>query len=134
MDYRHKLQQADREARASGLAALAIIVFWTLAGFGASLFDVTLFHVPLWALAGCLGTWLFAIVLCVWLARRVFRNFAWEDEEAGRDPVYKDPVCREEATAAVPPAGQSRALPAQGHASGQEADASRTCPRGGTHE
>lgn len=129
MDYRHKLQQADREARASGLAALAIIVFWTLAGFGASLFDVTLFHVPLWALAGCLGTWLFAIVLCVWLARRVFRNFDWEDEAAGRDPV-----CREEGTAAVPPAGQPRALPAQGHASDQGEDASMTCPRGGTHE
>ena len=63
MDHEDKMRQIDREAKASGLAALAIILFWIVAGFGVSRLDITVFHFPLWAITGCIGTWLFAIAL-----------------------------------------------------------------------
>lgn len=85
MDHEDKMRQIDREAKASGLAALAIILFWIVAGFGVSRLDITVFHFPLWAITGCIGTWLFAIALSVWLVARVFRNFDWEKPEQGGD-------------------------------------------------
>ena len=85
MDHEDKMRQIDREAKASGLAALAIILFWIVAGFGVSRLDITVFHFPLWAITGCIGTWLFAIALSVWLVARVFRNFDWEKPEQDWD-------------------------------------------------
>lgn len=85
MDHEDKMRQIDREAKASGLAALAIILFWIVAGFGVSRLDITVFHFPLWAITGCIGTWLFAIALSVWLVARVFRNFDWEKTGQQRD-------------------------------------------------
>lgn len=85
MDHEDKMRQIDREAKASGLAALAIILFWIVAGFGVSRLDITVFHFPLWAITGCIGTWLFAIALSVWLVARVFRNFDWEKPGQQRD-------------------------------------------------
>ncbi len=90
MDHDDKMRQIDREARASGLAVLAIVLFWTVAGFGVSRLDVTLFHLPLWAITGCLGTWLFATGLSVWLVARVFKNFEWEDTDSARDRGCQD--------------------------------------------
>ncbi len=75
MNHREKMHQITREARASGLAALAIILFWVLAGFGVSCLDITIWHLPLWTITGCLGTWLFAVFLSVWLVKRVFQDF-----------------------------------------------------------
>lgn len=85
MNHREKMQQITREARASALAVLAIILFWVLAGFGVSCLDITILHLPLWAITGCLGTWCFAVFLSVWLVRRVFKDFDL-DCEASREP------------------------------------------------
>ena len=52
---------------------------------GVSRLDITVFHFPLWAITGCIGTWLFAIALSVWLVARVFRNFDWEKPGQQRD-------------------------------------------------
>lgn len=92
MDHEDKMRQIDREAKASGLAALAIILFWIVAGFGVSRLDITVFHFPLWAITGCIGTWLFAIALSVWLVARVFRNFDWEKTGQQRDDA-SSPSC-----------------------------------------
>ena len=73
--YRDKLAQTNREAKATA-AALAVIVAVGLAGF-----DVQLFGTPLWIIAGCMGTWVAAVIAAIVLARFVFADFPLDDEE-----------------------------------------------------
>ena len=80
-NYQQKLAQADREAKATVVALLATIVAWIVLGFGLAGLDVQLFHTPLWVLGGTLGTWFFAIGVCVFLERRVFVDFELDDVE-----------------------------------------------------
>ena len=42
-----KYKQVCKEAKATGFALLALIVFWLLAGFGAAQLDIRVFHLPL---------------------------------------------------------------------------------------
>ena len=79
--YQEKLAQADREAKATVVALFATIVAWIVLGFGLAGLDVTLFHTPLWVIGGTLGTWLFAIGVCVFLERRVFVDFDLDEED-----------------------------------------------------
>ena len=81
--YQQKLEQADREAKATVVALFATIVAWVVLGFGLAGLDVQLFHAPLWVIGGTLGTWLFAIAVCVYLERRVFVDFDLDEDEAG---------------------------------------------------
>ena len=57
-------QQVRREAGRTALLLVLLIVFWLLAGFGLyALFPkVALCHIPLWAIFGSLGVWLFAVL------------------------------------------------------------------------
>lgn len=43
-----KFRQANREALATVLATIAVIIFWCLAGFGLADSDITFWHTPLW--------------------------------------------------------------------------------------
>lgn len=79
-----KFRQANREAKATVVAAAAVIIFWCLAGFGLADSDITFYNMPLWVWGGCLGTWLFAILVTVILTTKVFQNFDLEDEEENR--------------------------------------------------
>lgn len=79
-----KFRQANREAKATVVAAAAVIIFWCLAGFGLADSDITFYNMPLWVWGGCLGTWLFAILVTVILSTKVFQNFDLEDEEENR--------------------------------------------------
>ena len=83
--YQQKLAQADREAKATLVALLATIVAWIVLGFGLAGLDVQLFHTPLWVLGGTLGTWLFAIGVCVFMERRVFVDFDLDEEGDSAD-------------------------------------------------
>lgn len=81
-----KFRQANREARATVVAAAAVILFWCIAGFGLADIDLHFLQTPLWVWGGCVGTWLFAILVTVILAEKVFVNFdldSKEDEERG---------------------------------------------------
>ena len=80
--YQQKLEQADREAKATVVALLATIVVWIVLGFGLAGLDITLFHTPLWVIGGILGTWFFAIAVCVFLERRVFEDFDLDEDDA----------------------------------------------------
>lgn len=73
--YSEKLAQASREAKATVVALIATIAVWSLLGFGLAGLDVQVFHTPLWVVGGTLGTWLFAIAVCVFLEKRVFADF-----------------------------------------------------------
>lgn len=76
-----KFRQANREAKSTILATLAVIVFWLLAGFGLAGINVTIFHTPLWVVGGCIGTWLFAILVSIYLADYVFKDIDLDEEE-----------------------------------------------------
>lgn len=85
LSYKEKLRQANKEAAASVVALAVIVVAWIALGFGLSGVNVTLFSTPLWVLGGTVGTWLVAIAACVFLAKKVFADFPFEDEEASND-------------------------------------------------
>ena len=76
-----KFKQANREANATWLALLIVIVFWCVAGFGLADVKVEFFQTPLWVWAGCIGTWLFAIVVSVVLANCIFKDMDLDDKE-----------------------------------------------------
>ena len=79
--YKEKLSQADKEAKATVLALVATIIVWTIGGFGLSGLDIQMFHTPLWVLGGTLGTWGFAILVCLFLEKKVFVDFDLDDED-----------------------------------------------------
>ena len=95
--YQQKLSQADREAKATVVALVATIVVWIVLGFGLAGLDIKMFHTPLWVIGGTIGTWLFAIGVCVYLERSVFVDFDLDEEEngAGSNSPVEAGVCHE---------------------------------------
>lgn len=80
MKRKEKFEQIVREAKAVLWALLAIIVFWIVAGLGISRLDITVFHTPLWVITGCIGTWIFSIIVVVFLMKRIFKDFDLEED------------------------------------------------------
>ena len=80
MTEKEKYRQVCREAVATGIALLILIVFWLFAGFGLSGSTITIFRLPLWAAASTVGVWLFAIVLVWILTKFVFKDMDLGDE------------------------------------------------------
>ncbi|WP_444324757.1 DUF997 family protein, partial [Phascolarctobacterium faecium] len=76
-----KFNQANREAKASGLDVFIGSVFWCVAGCCLADVKVEFFQTPLWVWAGCIGTWLFAIVVSVVLANCIFKDMDLDDKE-----------------------------------------------------
>ncbi len=76
-----KFRQANKEARATIIATLAVIAFWTLAGFGLSGSSISFFHTPLWVWGGCIGTWIFAILVSLYLGYFVFKDNGLEEDK-----------------------------------------------------
>ena len=81
MNRKQKYGQIRKEAIACLWALVAIIVFWTVSGIGVSRLNITIFHTPLWAITGCIGTWIFSVALVIFLVKFVFRDFSLEDED-----------------------------------------------------
>lgn len=80
MKRKEKFEQIVKEAKAVLWALLAIIVFWIVAGLGISRLDITVFHTPLWVITGCIGTWIFSIIVVVFLMKRIFKDFDLEED------------------------------------------------------
>ena len=66
MTERGKYRQIKREAIATGVVLLLLILFWLVAGFGLSGLDVKVFHLPLWAVMGTVGVWFMAFYWCAY--------------------------------------------------------------------
>ena len=81
MDKKKIFKQIKKEAKATVIVLVLVIAVWCVLGFGLSRLDVTIFHTPLWAITGCLGTWIFSILAVWWLIKKVFRNFDLGEEE-----------------------------------------------------
>ena len=77
-----KYRQIRREAAATGVGLLMLIAFWIFAGFGLADVRGEVFHLPLWAVAGTIGTWCFAILLVKFLTSVVFKDMSLEDDAA----------------------------------------------------
>lgn len=67
-----------REALYTGLALAALILCWLIAGFALAGVDVKVFHLPLWAVTGTVGVWLFAICESWFLSRKLFQDINLE--------------------------------------------------------
>jgi uncharacterized membrane protein YhdT len=101
-----------REARATLIAAVLVMIFWWAAGFGLARVDFTIFSLPGWFVVSCFGSWLLAVVLVLFLITRVFKDFSLEDEdEAARDG---DPAENENAASARKENPRGPASPAGG--------------------
>ena len=57
-----KYRQVRKEAGATGGLLVLLILFWCFAGFGLAGVDAEIFGLPLWAVMGSVGVWIFAIV------------------------------------------------------------------------
>ena len=85
LSYKDKLDQATKEAKATVVALVAVVAVWILLGFGLAGSDIMLFHTPIWVIGGTVGTWLFTIAVCVFLAKKVFMDFDLGEEEVDND-------------------------------------------------
>ena len=84
MSNKQKYLQIRREAAFTGLALLALILFWLVAGFGTSSLDIKVMHLPLWAVLGSIGVWVMAIVLTFCLTHFVFKDMDLNGGEGDR--------------------------------------------------
>ncbi len=80
-----KFRQANREAVATVVAAAAVIVFWCIAGFGLADLDISFMHTPLWVWGGCVGTWIFAVLVTIFLTKKVFMDFSLDHDDEEDD-------------------------------------------------
>jgi len=74
-----KFSLVRREAIYTGLALVGLIIFWLIAGFGTAGIDAKIFHLPLWAVLGTFGVWIFAIFISYILSRKLFKNIDLEN-------------------------------------------------------
>lgn len=87
---KNRLTQAEkfslirREAIYTGIALIGLIIFWLIAGFGLSTIDAKIFHLPLWAVAGSIGVWLFAILASYILSHKLFKDIDLDGDENGK--------------------------------------------------
>ena len=81
MTRKEKFDQAAREAKAVRVGLILIILFWIISGFGVSRLEITVWHTPLWVITGCGGTWVFSLVLVTWIVKKVFKDFALDEED-----------------------------------------------------
>ena len=74
-----KYRQCRKEAGATGILLVLLILFWCVAGFGLSGTDADVFGLPLWAVLGTVGVWAFAILGVIVLVRGVFRDLPLDE-------------------------------------------------------
>lgn len=90
MNYKDKLQQANKEAKAAVVALFLTIIVWIVSGFGVAPLQIVVFNTPLWIITGCFGTWIFAIAAAVYMSNFVFKDIDLEDEENDLISHYSD--------------------------------------------
>ena len=79
-------RQVKKEAEATGLLLVVLILFWIAAGFGLSGAEGKVFGLPLWAVCGTVGVWIFAIVAVALLVHFVFRDMPLSAEDEAPEP------------------------------------------------
>ena len=75
---KEKFKIVKCEAIFTGIALIELIIFWFIAGFGTASLDIKIFHLPLWAILGTIGVWIFAIVISFVLSKKLFTDMDLE--------------------------------------------------------
>ena len=88
--YAEKMKQANREAKATVVALVLTVIVWVVLGFGIAPTGIEVFHTPLWIITGTVGTWLFAIVVAVFMSNRVIADVDLDDEPEPDAPEAGD--------------------------------------------
>ena len=83
MTEKEKYLQMRKETMWTGITLVVLILFWIAAGFGLAGTEVKLFGLPIWAVGGTIGVWLFAMVLVKVLTTIIFKDFPLD--EAGEE-------------------------------------------------
>ena len=83
MTYKEKFVQMNKEAKATWIVSAIIIAYWFLSGFGVYAIapEATIFYMPAWFILSCVGSWILAVVLVIYLVKKVFKNFDLDDDE-----------------------------------------------------
>lgn len=79
MEYKDKLKQCDREAIITLLGLIATIIVWTFCGFGLCNSNLEIFNLPIWIVAGCGGTFLFAVAFVLVMTKFVMKDVGLDD-------------------------------------------------------
>lgn len=80
MNYKEKLQQANKEAKAALVALVLTVLVWIVSGFGVAPLNIVIFNTPLWIITGCFGTWIFAVIAAVVMSKYVFKDIDLGEE------------------------------------------------------
>jgi uncharacterized membrane protein YhdT len=88
MEYRKKHAIMRREAAMTLAAAVVVMAFWWIAGFGLQDADFTILFMPGWFVVSCLGSWILSIAAVCLLVKRFFTVFSLEDDE--KDDTKED--------------------------------------------
>jgi len=78
--YAEKMQQANREAKATIVGLVVVVVAWIALGFGLAGTGIEVFHTPLWVITGTVGTWIVAIMVAVFMSKRVITDDDLDEE------------------------------------------------------
>jgi uncharacterized membrane protein YhdT len=84
MSYKEKFVQMNKEAKATWIAAIIVIAFWWISGFGvyaACGAEWTILGMPAWFMLSCFGSWILAIIAVVFITSKVFKDFDLDDDE-----------------------------------------------------
>lgn len=93
--YRDKMLQANKEAKATLVALLVLVIVWLVCGIGLAESNLEIFSTPLWIIGGTLGTWVAAIVAAIVLVKCVFVDIDLDDPLESGNEVYDEPVSDE---------------------------------------
>ena len=74
------MRQADREAKATIVGLVVVVVAWIALGFGLAGTGIEVFHTPLWVITGTVGTWIVAIMVAVFMSKRVITDDDLDEE------------------------------------------------------
>ena len=58
-----------KEAKLTALGLLSLIVLWLLTGILLSDVELTIFNIPIWAVAGTIGVWTAAVAIAITLSK-----------------------------------------------------------------
>jgi len=84
LSYKEKFIQMNREARIICIITAIIIIFWWLMAFGINQ-QTTFLNLPLWFVGSCIGTYLLAVILVIFVVKKFFVDFDLDDETTKRN-------------------------------------------------
>lgn len=90
MLYRERMRQANKEAKVTVIGVAIVILCWFIFGFGLYNVDIVIFSTPLWIIMGCVGTWVVAMVVSIFLATKVIEDCPLDEDDFGREYQMDD--------------------------------------------